>query len=73
MYLEYGTKSIPIYKPYRDEFVVDKGKSITDTVQDITILKIPNDSNNLIQVVDSLGVECADTVIEAILSEFSTK
>lgn len=45
--LEYGTKSIPIYKPYKDVFVVDKGKNITDTVQDITILKIPNDNNNL--------------------------
>lgn len=47
VYLEYGMKSIPIYKPYKDEFVVDKGKNITDTVQDIAILKIPNDSNNL--------------------------
>lgn len=47
VFLEYGTKSMPIYKPYRDEFIVDKGKNITDTVQDITILKIPNDSNNL--------------------------
>lgn len=48
--LEYGTKSTPIYKPYKDEFVVDKGKNITDTVHDITILKIPNDSNNLIAI-----------------------
>lgn len=47
VFLEYGTKSTPIYKPYKDEFVVDKGKNITDTVQDITILKIPNDSNYL--------------------------
>lgn len=45
--LEYGTKSNPIYKPYKDEFVVDKGKNITDMVQDITILKIPSNSNNL--------------------------
>lgn len=44
--LEYGTKSIPIYKPYKDEFIVDKGKNITDMVQDINILKIPNDSND---------------------------
>lgn len=44
--LEYGTKITPIYKPYKDEFVVDKGKNLTDTVHDITILKIPNDSNN---------------------------
>lgn len=45
--LEYGMKSIPIYKPYKDEFVVDKGKNITDMVQDITILKIPSNNNNL--------------------------
>lgn len=45
--LEYGTKSKPIYKPYKDEFIVDKGKNITDTVQDITIFKIPNDSSSL--------------------------
>lgn len=45
--LEYGTKSTPIYKPYKDAFIVDKGKNVTDTVQDITILKIPNGSNNL--------------------------
>lgn len=47
VFLEYGTKSTPIYKPYKDEFVVDKGKNITDTVQDITILKISNDGNSL--------------------------
>ena len=41
--LEYGTFSTPIYKPYRDEFLVDKGKNITDIVQDIQIIKIPND------------------------------
>ncbi len=41
--LEYGTRTTPIYKPYRDEFVVDKGKNITDAVQDILIIKIPND------------------------------
>lgn len=42
--LEYGTKTTPIYKPYKDEFVVDKGKNITDIVQDIQIIKIPNES-----------------------------
>lgn len=45
--LEYGTKSTPIFKPYKDEFVVDKGKNITDTVQDISIFKILNECNNL--------------------------
>lgn len=47
IYLEYGTKSTPIYKPYKDEFIVDKSKNITDIVQDIQILKIPNESENL--------------------------
>lgn len=45
--LEYGTHSVPIYKPYRDEFVVDKGKNITDFVQDIQIIRIPNDHKEL--------------------------
>ena len=45
--MEYGTKVKPIYKPYKDEFIVDKGKNITDVVQDIQIIKIPNESANL--------------------------
>jgi hypothetical protein len=45
--LEYGTKTTTLYKPYRDEFIVDKGKNISDTVQDITVLRIPSDGNNL--------------------------
>ncbi len=45
--LEYGTKATTIYKPYKDEFVVDKGKNIIDTFQDITILKVTNGGDNL--------------------------
>lgn len=45
--LEYGTKTTPIYKPYKDEFIVDKGKNITDVVQDIQIIKILNENKNL--------------------------
>lgn len=47
VFLEYGTRVAPLYKPYRDEFIVDKGKNITDTVQDIQIVKIPNDRETL--------------------------
>ncbi|MCD7752676.1 MAG: ATP-binding protein [Lachnospiraceae bacterium] len=39
VFLEHGTRSVPIYKPYKDTFLVDKGKNITDTVQDIQIIK----------------------------------
>ena len=45
--LEYGTKVVPVYKPYRDTFVVDKGKNLTDQVQDIIIIRIPNESENI--------------------------
>lgn len=45
--LEYGTKVVPVYKPYRDTFVVDKGKNLTDQVQDIVIIRIPNGSENI--------------------------
>lgn len=45
--LEFGTKTTPIYKPYKDEFIVDKGKNITDVVQDIQIIKIPSESKNI--------------------------
>lgn len=44
--VEYGNRNINIYKPYKDEFVVDKGKNIIDIVQDIEIIKIPNGSDN---------------------------
>ena len=45
--LEYGTRVATLYKPYRDEFIVDKGKNITDVVQDIQVVKIPNDRETL--------------------------
>lgn len=45
--LEYGTKSTTIFKPYKDEFIVDKGKNLTDTVQDIAIIRIPSEGDRL--------------------------
>jgi hypothetical protein len=45
--LEYGAKSIQIFKPYKDEFAVDKGKNITDRIKDINIIKIPDKSRKL--------------------------
>lgn len=43
--LEYGARMFPIYKSYRDEFVIDKNKNIFDVVRDICIIKIPQNSN----------------------------
>lgn len=40
IYLTFGNNSKPIYKPYRDEFLVDKSKNIFDRINDISIIKI---------------------------------
>lgn len=40
IYLSFGGKTIPVYKPYKDVFLVDKGKNISDRIKDISILKI---------------------------------
>lgn len=40
VFLTYGDKTIPVYKPYRDEFLVDKNKNITDKILDINIVKL---------------------------------
>ena len=38
--LKYGLETTKIYKPYRDEFLVDKGKNLIDRIQDIEIIGI---------------------------------
>lgn len=38
--LTFGGKTIPVFKPYKDKFLVDKGKNIFDNIRDIDIIKI---------------------------------
>lgn len=38
--VQYGTIVQPIYKPYKDIVLVDKGKNIYDGIQDIEVVKI---------------------------------
>lgn len=47
IYLSFGGKTAPVYKPYKDEFLVDKGKNITDRIKDISIFKIQQTSGEL--------------------------
>lgn len=42
----FGTIVTPIYKPYRDEFSVDKSKSINDRILDIDIVRINRDDGS---------------------------
>ena len=50
VFLTYGDKTIPIYKPYQDEFLVDKTKNIVDKILDINIVKLADSSDNLIAI-----------------------
>ena len=46
VYVIYGTVVMPIYKPYRDEFLVDKNKNISDHIHDIDIVKIDREDGS---------------------------
>ena len=50
VFLTYGDKTIPVYKPYQDEFLVDKTKNIVDKILDINIVKLADSSDNLIAI-----------------------
>jgi len=43
----FGTIVTPVYKPYTDEFLVDKNKNLTDHIQDIDIVKINREDGSL--------------------------
>jgi len=42
----FGTIVTPIYKPYRDAFLVDKSKNIMDQIQDVEIVTINREDGN---------------------------
>ncbi len=50
VYLTYGDKTIPVFKPYRDEFLVDKSKNLVDKILDINVVKLTDSSNNPIAI-----------------------
>lgn len=50
VFLTYGDKTIPVYKPYQDEFLVDKTKNIYDKILDIDIVKLYDSSNASIAI-----------------------
>lgn len=43
----YGTETVYIYKPYKDSFLVDKGKNQYDRIQDIELVKITQDDGSI--------------------------
>lgn len=47
VYLSLGNKTEPIYKPYHDTFLVDKGKNLQDSIKDISLVSIRSPDNKL--------------------------
>lgn len=47
LFLSNGVQKVPVYKPYKDVFLVDKGKNITDSIQDISIVRAQQPSGEL--------------------------
>lgn len=48
--VQYGTTVQPIYKPYKDIVLVDKGKNIYDGIRDIEVVKIARPNGTLAAV-----------------------
>lgn len=45
-----GTECHPLYKPYKSEFIVDKGRQITDRIEDIEIVKFTARDQSLLAI-----------------------
>lgn len=48
--MQFGTIVQAIYKPYKDKVLVDKGKNIYDSIQDIEILKVVHPNGTVVAV-----------------------
>ena len=48
--MQFGTTVQAIYKPYKDKVLVDKGKNLYDSIQDIEILKVAHPNGTVVAV-----------------------
>ena len=48
--ISFGNTIKPIYKPYKDRFLVDKGKNIFDSINDIEIIKIQQNNGSVMAI-----------------------
>lgn len=48
--IQFGTTVQAIYKPYKDKVLVDKGKNLYDSIQDIEILKVAHPNGTVAAV-----------------------
>ena len=50
VFVTYQNKREPVYKPYSDSFLMDKGKNTTDRISDIQIVSFANSDKELLAV-----------------------
>lgn len=50
IFVTYQNKREPVYKPYSDTFLMDKGKNITDKISDVQIVSFMNSDKELLAV-----------------------
>lgn len=50
VFLTYGNKTVQIFKPYQDEFLVDKSKNILDKILDVHIVRLTDHYDKLIAI-----------------------
>ena len=55
VFLSFGSSKVQIFKPYKDRFIVDKGKNIEDSIKDIEIIHIKS-SNGSLSAIGWIGV-----------------
>lgn len=49
--LSFGTEIISLHKPYKDRFLVDKGKNLYDSIKDISLIKVQQNDGNLLAII----------------------
>ena len=48
--VSFGNTAKPIYKPYKDSFLVDKGKNLFDSMSDIELVKIKQNDGSVLAI-----------------------
>ena len=48
--VSFGNTAKPIYKPYKDSFLVDKGKNLFDSMSDIELVKIKQNDGSILAI-----------------------
>ena len=62
--MQFGTIVQAIYKPYKDKVLVDKGKNIYDSIQDIEILKVVHPNGTVAAVGWLAKTKCLGSIYD---------